>query len=92
MTYIVIAALALIALVVIILFFTGGMSALFKKQVETVGATSDKEAIWIAQCKTYCTMGQDELFQKIEFEKDVTCTSLGVECGTVTEPTPSEEK
>ena len=81
MTYIVIAALALIVLIVIFLFFTGGMERLFERQTETVESVGDEEAIWRAQCKSYCTMGQYEVFNKVTFgDEKKNCVGLGVKC------------
>jgi len=69
MTYIIIAALALVVLVVIILFFTGGIGSLFGQQKDaTEGATEQQKEIWRGQCKLYCTLGQKENWCKHIFK------------------------
>lgn len=80
MTYIVIAALALIVLVVIVLFFTGGMENLFEKIKGTTEGAGGEKTVWISQCKIYCSSGQIEVFNSAEFGDGETCSSLGVEC------------
>ena len=61
MTYIIIAALALVVLVVIIMFFTGGLQSLFTKQTTTVqGSTDQQLEIWRNQCKMHCTMEKNK--------------------------------
>lgn len=69
MTYIVVAAIALVVLIVAILFFTGGLQAIFKAQKETVaGATDQQLEIWRGQCKLYCSLEQKESWEKHEFK------------------------
>ncbi|MBU4502888.1 MAG: hypothetical protein KKA79_09910 [Nanoarchaeota archaeon] len=85
MTYIIVAALALVVLVTIILFFTGGLQTLFQSQKETVeGATNQQKEIWRGQCNLYCSLGQTDNFQGKSFEatdgSTYTCDTLGVEC------------
>jgi len=69
MTYIIIAALGLVVLVVIILFFTGGIGSLFGQQQQTVeGATEQQLEIWRGQCKLYCSLDQEESWDNHEFK------------------------
>jgi len=97
MTYIVIAALALIVLIVIVLFFTGGMETLFKKVTKTTEESGDEKVIWISKCKLFCTTEKNEKgdcpnFCNTEFgrgEDKWSCSdsvegirSLGVDCGS----------
>lgn len=95
MTYIIIAALALVVLVTIILFFTGGLQTLFQAQKESVeGATDQQLEIWRAQCTLYCSLEQTENFDQKIWTDDVpnthTCKSLGVTCVPETEKGPEE--
>ena len=57
MTYIIIAALALVVLVVIVLFFTGGIQSLIGSQEEVVtGVVPDwKIQAWTSRCKLSCS-------------------------------------
>ena len=61
MTYIIIAALALVVLVVIIMFFTGGLQKLFGQQTDVVeGSTDQQLEIWRNQCKLQYTMEKNK--------------------------------
>jgi len=98
MTYIVIAALALIVLIVIVLFFTGGMETMFERVVGTTEEGGDQEAVWIAQCKAYAAAKQVEVCENAEFGSNkMTCSDLWVECsggietGTVVTRTNDED-
>lgn len=74
MTYIVVAALALVALIVIILFFTGGMSKLIKGQTEVIAGTVPDWQIqaWSTRCKFACTSNniKDYCTTPFKFDKD----------------------
>lgn len=63
-TFIVLAAIALIVLVLIILFFTGSFKTLIGSQSDIVSGTiSDEQlSIWKNQCNLYCTLGQKEVY------------------------------
>lgn len=71
MTYIVIAALALVVLVVIILFFTGALERMFTQQKDIVeGATQHQQDIWRARCKLYASLDQEDNWDNQVFEDD----------------------
>ena len=56
LNFIILAVLALIALIIIALFFTGGLTNLFS-QVEDVGAISaEKISLYESKCSLYCTI------------------------------------
>ena len=80
MTYIIIAALALVVLVVIIMFFTGGLQKLFGQQTDIVGGSTDQQyEIWRGQCKLYCSLGQQESWEKHVFDEsqpDLHCKDI----------------
>lgn len=94
LNYIVIAALALVVLVVIILFFTGGLKTLFTLTKEHTLSASDQElAIWRGQCELYCAGEQKANFCNNEFKsKDPSITTkykckdttLNVGCNKIT--------
>ena len=67
---IIIAALALVVLIVIVLFFMGATENLFGKQASIVsgGVEQSQLDIWKAQCKSFCTLNQEESFSKTEFK------------------------
>jgi len=75
MTYIVIAALALMVLIVIFLFFTGALGEMFSRQTEVVEASAEDKAVWVSQCKLHCSLEKNERgncpnFCGVKFEKD----------------------
>lgn len=63
-TFIVLAAIALIVLVLIILFFTGSFKTLIGSQSDLVKGTvgDDQINIWKSQCDLYCTLGQKDIY------------------------------
>jgi hypothetical protein len=67
MTYIVIAALALVVLIVIILFFTGALERMFTQQRDVVDDQAQQFGIWRSQCKLYASLDQKESWEKHEF-------------------------
>ncbi|MBT3324295.1 hypothetical protein HOG31_03120 [archaeon] len=55
LNFVILAVLALIALILVALFFTGGLSNLFK-QTEEVGSTSAEQlALYKSKCSLYCS-------------------------------------
>jgi len=92
MTYIIIAALALVVLVVIILFFTGGIGSLFGQQKDAVDDVSEQQLeIWRGQCKMHCKLEKNKQGNCPNFcnyeKKGWSCMgtvpgtdSLGVDC------------
>ena len=84
MTYVVVAALALVVLIVVILFFTGALQNLFQRQESVIGGESEL-AVFRSQCKTYCTLRQDQSYCAQEFklgDKAYKCHSVGQGSGT----------
>ena len=55
LNFIILAVLALIALIIIALFFTGGLTNLFKQQQDVGSISSEKVALYAAKCNLYCT-------------------------------------
>lgn len=72
LTYIVIAALSLVALVVIILFFTGGMQKLITGQQEVLeGTVPDWQMkAWTTRCEFACTQENKADFCGATFTAD----------------------
>ncbi|MDP3728864.1 MAG: hypothetical protein Q8R18_05445 [bacterium] len=70
LNFIILAVLALIALIVIALFFTGGLTNLFG-QTEDVGSISaEKIALYSSKCKFYCTTGDEASWLNPRFEDE----------------------
>tara|TARA_Y100000310_G_C20689321_1_gene821171 strand:- start:1298 stop:1630 length:333 start_codon:yes stop_codon:yes gene_type:complete len=77
LNFVILAVLALIALILIALFFTGGLSNLFQ-QTEEVGDTDAQQiALAETECKTYCTLGTQNAYDK-DFDEDE-AESLGAD-------------
>lgn len=73
MEFIIIAALALLALIVIALFFTGGAEKLFGKQKGAVGVTIDPQikGLAVSTCQLSCTLGNKDAYDNPNFPKEV---------------------
>lgn len=70
LNFIILAVLALIALIVIALFFTGGLTNLFKQQ-QTVGdIRADKIAYYATKCELYCTTGDKNSWDNPMFAEE----------------------
>ena len=90
MTYIVIAAIALVVLVVVVLFFTGGLSKMLGTQKDvTTGATDQQKSVWKATCDSYCALRAADSFCNHIFDgpkdsqsgyivKVYKCSSMGI--------------
>lgn len=67
LNFIILAVLALIALILVALFFTGGLQNLFE-QTEEVGSTTTEQYLYYkAQCKSYCTFGEEDAYNNPGF-------------------------
>ena len=82
LNFIILAVLALIALIVISLFFTGGLTNLFG-QTEDVGSiSSEKIALYDSKCEFYCTTHDENAWNEPGFPEDIaaakgsSCTDL----------------
>tara|TARA_Y100000310_G_C20604068_1_gene774571 strand:+ start:700 stop:1026 length:327 start_codon:yes stop_codon:yes gene_type:complete len=75
LNFIILAVLALIALILVALFFTGGLSNLFE-QTEDVGSTTTEQYLYYkAQCEYYCSFGDQDTYDNPGFPADL--KSLG---------------
>lgn len=54
LNFIILAVLALIALIIIALFFTGGLTNLFKQTAEVGTISAEKVALYKTRCDFYC--------------------------------------
>lgn len=71
LNFIILAVLGLIALILIALFFTGGLSNLFK-QTEDVGSTSAEQvALYKTKCNFYCTTDDEGSWTNPDFPADL---------------------
>ncbi len=73
LNFIIIAILALITLIVIALFFTGGITKLFGTQQEITALSLDPQIKALAEsnCKLSCTNQQESAYNSPNFPKDV---------------------
>lgn len=55
LNFIILAVLALIALIIIALFFTGGLTNLFGQTEDVASISSEKIALFTSKCEFYCT-------------------------------------
>lgn len=55
LNFVILAVLALIALIIIALFFTGGLTNLFGQTSEVGSISSEKVALYASKCDFYCT-------------------------------------
>lgn len=80
LNFIILAVLALIALIVIALFFTGGLTNLFKQQQEVGSISSEKVALYTSKCNFYCTTSDQQSWDqaKVQFPKEVVDAYPGV--------------
>ncbi len=70
LNFIILAVLALIALIVIALFFTGGLTNLFG-QTESVGSvSSEKIALASSKCNLYCTTDNYDAWNSPVFDEE----------------------
>ncbi len=77
LNFVIIAVLALVALIVIALFFTGGMSKIFTKQATVVKLTDQEMSLLEAGCDTYCSLCQEGMFNAPPF--DATLKNQGID-------------
>ena len=70
LNFIILAVLALIALIVIALFFTGGLTNLFQQTEEVGSISAEKVALYSSKCKFYCTTGDQASWDKPQFEEE----------------------
>lgn len=71
LNFLIIAALAIIALIVIALFFTGGITKLFQKEADIVQASQQELALAKANCAFWCEFGNKESFENPPFSEGV---------------------
>jgi len=80
LNFIILAVLALIALIVIALFFTGGLTNLFKQTEEVGSVSAEKIALYASRCEFYCATGDKNSWDKPLFEeetlRDKSCDTL----------------
>ena len=70
LNFVILAVLALIALILIALFFTGGLANLFG-QTEDVGSiSSEKIALYESKCNFYCTTQDESAWDEPHFPEE----------------------
>ena len=71
LNFIILAVLALIALILIALFFTGGLTSLFQ-QTEDVGEIStQKLSLYKVNCESYCQLGDEHNWNNPAFPSEL---------------------
>ena len=85
LNFVILAVLALIALIVIALFFTGGLTSLFKQTGEVGSISAEKISLYKGQCELYCTLGDENAWANPQFAEErfagKTCEALSDELG-----------
>jgi len=71
LNFVIIAALALIALIVIALIFTGGIQKLIGQQDEVVGVSAEQIAVSEQSCKTSCSLNSKTSWDNPSFPEAV---------------------
>lgn len=70
LNFIILAVLALIALIVIALFFTGGLTNLFKQTSQVGSISAEKIALYTSKCEFYCSTGDKNSWDHPRFEEE----------------------
>lgn len=70
LNFIILAVLALVALIVIALFFTGGLTNLFKQQEEVGSISAEKIALAKSKCQLYCTTDNYDSWNSPVFDSE----------------------
>ena len=81
LNFIILAVLALIALIIIALFFTGGLTNLFGQTEDVASISAEKIALYQSKCEFYCTTDDETAWTEPDFPEDVkakynSCTDL----------------
>ena len=74
LNFIILAVLALIALIIIALFFTGGLTNLFKQTEEVGSISSEKIALFASKCEFYCTTEDENAWKNPDLPDEFTGT------------------
>jgi hypothetical protein len=71
LNFIILAVLALIALILVALFFTGGLTSLFEQTDEVGSTTTEQYLYYKAQCNYYCSIGDEDAYSNPGFPSDL---------------------
>ena len=71
LNFVILAVLALIALILIALFFTGGLTNLFGQTEEVGSISSEKVALYSSKCDFYCSTQDNTAWSNPQFPADV---------------------
>jgi hypothetical protein len=71
LNFLIIAALALVTLIIIALFFTGGIQKIFKKQSDVVIASEQEISLARANCQFLCVTGVKTSYDNPPFTEPV---------------------
>ncbi|MFH1455893.1 MAG: hypothetical protein ABIF40_03000 [archaeon] len=76
LNFLIIAALALIVLILVVLFFTGGFEKIFTKTGEVTQLSTQERLIAEQICKTACEYGSEESYNNPEFSEDFRAANI----------------
>ena len=71
LNFIILAVLALIALIIVALFFTGGLTSLFEETEDVGDVTGEELALAEAECITYCSVSSESSWDNPGFTDSV---------------------
>ena len=89
LNFIILAVLALIALIIVALFFTGGLTNLFEETEEVGDVTGEQIALAEAECVAYCYTGSENSWNNPGFTSAVE-EAFGTTCEDLTGSSWSE--
>ncbi len=84
LNFLIIAALALIVLILVVLFFTGGFEKIFTKTSEVAELSTQERALAEAICETACALGNEEGYTNPEFSEDIIAAGFD-DCESLTD-------
>ncbi|MFH1828997.1 MAG: hypothetical protein ABH824_07085 [Nanoarchaeota archaeon] len=71
LNFIVMAAIAVIVLIIIALYFTGGLEKLFGEQKDVIKLSTQEKALAAEVCNFHCSLGDDASYANPDFSKSV---------------------
>lgn len=84
LNFIILAVLALIALIIIALFFTGGLTNLFSQTEDVASISSEKIALFTSKCEFYCTTEDENAWKNPDLPEEMATNSAYDSCEELT--------
>ncbi|HIJ05218.1 hypothetical protein J4424_05145 [Candidatus Woesearchaeota archaeon] len=85
LNFIILAVLALIALIIIALFFTGGLTNLFGQTEDVASISSEKIALFTSKCEFYCTTENQNAWDDPDLPEEMKTNSIYDSCEELTD-------